>query len=281
MPQDLPELEKTALSIRQSIIKMLLEAGSGHTAGPLGMADVFTALYFSVMRHQPRDSDWEDRDRLILSNGHICPVLYATLAESGYFPKKELLTLRKLGSRLQGHPHRGSVPGVENSSGPLGQGLSQAAGLAYALQMDGKRSRVFCVMGDGEQQEGQNWEAYWFAGAKRLHNLTVLIDRNNIQIDGYTEDVMPLQPFEHKLEAFRWNVLDIDGHNLQTIINALHQAQATQEQPTAIICNTIPGKGVDFMEDLPDWHGKPPNVTQAKDALQDLRTLSGRLENES
>lgn len=276
-PRSLKDLTEAAYRIRESIITMLLEAGSGHSAGALGMADVFTALYGAILNHDPSNPDWSDRDRVVLSNGHICPVLYATLAEFGYFPREELRTLRKLDSRLQGHPHFGSLPGVENTSGPLGQGLSQAAGLALALQLDDKRRRVFCILSDGEQQEGQTWEAYLFAGNRRLDNLTVLIDRNNIQIDGETEDIMPLQPFKHKLEAFRWNVLDIDGHNIEAVIDACNQADATQEQPTAIICNTIPGKGVDFMENEYKWHGKPPNQEEAKDAIEHLRSLGGKI----
>ena len=271
------EISYLATIIRKSIIKMLLEAGSGHTAGALGMADVFAALYFSVLKHNPKKPKWEDRDRLILSNGHTCPVLYATLAEAGYFPKSELKTLRKIGSKLQGHPHLNLNLGIENTSGPLGQGFSQAIGMALSFKLDDKSNRVYCVMGDGEQQEGQNWEAYMYAGSKRINNLTVLIDRNNIQIDGYTEDIMPLQPFKHKLETFRWNVLDIDGHNIEAVIDACNQAQATQEQPTAIICNTIPGKDVDFMENLPKWHGKPPNKKEAKTALNELKSLKGKI----
>jgi transketolase len=275
--QSLAELAQTALAIRKSIVSMLVTAGSGHSAGPLGMADVFTALYFNVLRHDPHHPDWEDRDRVILSNGHICPVLYATLAEAGYFPKEELASLRQINSKLQGHPQLGSLPGIENTSGPLGQGLSQAAGLATAFKMDNKRNRVYCLLSDGEHQEGQTWEAYLFAGARRLNNLTVLIDRNNIQIDGYTEDILPLQPFKTKLEAYRWNVLDIDGHNIEAIIDALNQAKATQEQPTVIICNTIPGKGVEFMEDNFEWHGKPPSAVEGETALRELRSLKGQI----
>ncbi len=276
-PPTITELENTARHIRELIIDSLLKAGTGHTAGAMGMADVFTALYFAVMDHDPDNPTWDGRDYFILSNGHICPVLYATLATAGYFPEKKLDTLRKINSDLQGHPHKHTELGIENTSGPLGQGLSQAAGIATALKMDGKRNRVYCAMGDGEQQEGQNWEAYWYAGANRLNNLTVLIDRNNIQIEGNTEDVMPLHPFEEKLEAFNWEVIDINAHDMHDIISACEQARATQEQPTAIICNTIPGKGVEFMEDLPEWHGKPPNAAQAQEALEELRTLKGKI----
>lgn len=274
---NLQELSELSYEIRESIITMLLAAGSGHSAGALGMADVYTALYFHLLNHDPTNPTWEDRDYCIVSNGHTCPVLYATLAKAGYFPEDELQTLRQLGSRLQGHPHRGSLPGIENTSGPLGQGLSQAAGLALGVKMDDKNNRVYCIMSDGEQQEGQNWEAYQFAGAHRLHNLTVLIDRNNIQIDGETEDIMPLQPFKTKIEAFRWNVMDVDGHNIEQIIDACKQAAATQEAPTAIICNTIPGKGVDFMENEYEWHGKPPTKDEAATAIEHLRSLGGNI----
>ena len=262
-----------ATSIRESIVEMLLEAGSGHPAGALGMTDVFVALYFSILKHDPKNPSWEERDRVILSNGHICPALYATLAEAGYFPKSELKTLRKIDSKLQGHPHYNSIPGIENTSGPLGQGLSQAIGIATAFKLDKKTNKVYCLMSDGEQQEGQNWEAYMYAGNNKLNNLIVLIDRNNIQISGYTKDVMSLQPLKNKLTAFNWNVLDIDGHSFEDIITACHKAQETQEQPTVIICNTIPGKGVSFMENLPEWHGKPPSDKEAKIAINELEQL--------
>src|ERR1043165_9156396 len=216
----LNELKYKANDIREDIIEMLLAAGSGHSAGPLDMADVFTALYFDVLKHDPQNPTWDGRDYLVLSAGHICPVLYATLAEAGYFPKEELLTLRKLGTRLHGHPNRLDLPGIETSSGPLAQGTSQATGLAYAFKMDHKKNHVYLIMSDGEQQEGQTWEAVMFAGKNKLHNLTGIIDRNNIQIDGYTEDVMPLENLREKYEAFNWHVLEVDGHNLQEIIDA-------------------------------------------------------------
>ncbi len=257
---------------------MLLKAGSGHSAGPLGMADVFTALYFAVLKHRPNQPDWEGRDRVILSNGHICPVLYATLAEAGYIPKKEVMTLRQFGSRLQGHPQLGSPPGVENTSGPLGQGLSQAAGLALGLRMDSKPNRVYCLLSDAEQQEGQTWESYMFAAKNRLTNLTALIDRNNIQIGGHTEDVMPIHSLQAKIESFGWKVLEVDGHNIEAVIDVLHQAHAIHDQPTAIICNTIPGKGVSFMENNYNWHGKPPKGQEAEEALRQLRSLKGQID---
>ena len=272
------EISKHAITIRENLIKMLFEAGSGHPAGALGMADVLAVLYFEILKHDPSNPTWDERDRVVLSNGHICPGFYAALAEAGYFPKSELPTLRKINSQLQGHPHYDLKIGIENTSGPLGQGLSQAIGMAIAFKLDQKPNRVYCLMSDGEQQEGQNWEAFMYAGDRRLNNLTVLIDRNNIQISGFTEDIMPLQPFKHKLEAFRWNVLDIDGHNIDSIIDACHQAQSTQEQPTVIICNTIPGKDVDFMENLPEWHGKPPNKKQAAEAIDELEELEEKNE---
>ncbi len=274
------QLELKANAIRQDIIKMLLEAGSGHSAGPLGMADVFTAFYFHILNHKPADPFWPQRDRLILSNGHICPVRYATMAHSGYFPREELLTLRKLGSRLQGHPERLRLPGVETTSGPLGSGLSQASGYAYAARIDERKFRVYCFCSDGEHEAGNHWEAVMFAGKNKLTNLTAVVDRNNIQIDGYTEDIMPLEPLVEKYKAFNWHVLEIDGHNMREIVAAVDQAKAIHDRPTVIIAHTIPGKGVEFMENLPEWHGKPPNVGEAIEALAELRTLAGRIQSE-
>jgi len=275
------ELQKKANDIRKDIIKMLVAAGSGHSAGPLGMADVFTALYFAILNHDPKNPFWEDRDRLILSNGHICPVRYATMAHAGYFPISELKTLRHLGTRLQGHPERLRLPGVETTSGPLGSGLAQASGYAYAARMDGKRFRVFCICSDGEHDEGNHWEAVFFAGKYNLSNLTLIVDRNNIQIDGYTEEVMPLEPLVDKYRAFNWTVIEVDGHNIEQIIDAVEQARAVYENPTAIIAHTIPGKGVSFMENLPEWHGKPPTAEEAKIALRELRTLGGKIKSEN
>jgi transketolase len=276
----LPELEQLANQIRQDIIKMLIHAGSGHSAGSLGMADVFTALYFHILRHDPHHPDWPERDRLVLSNGHICPVLYATLAHAGYFHPSELMTLRKLGSRLQGHPSRLDLPGIENSSGPLGQGISQAVGMALAAKMDRKSHQIYCVMSDGEQQEGQVWEAVMFAGKQKLHNLAAIIDRNNIQTDGFTEDVMPLESLRQKYESFNWHVLEIDGHNLQAIIDACHEAKSIFEKPVCIIAHTIPGKGVDFMEWKSEWHSKVPSNEEGKIALKELRSLQGKLQDD-
>lgn len=277
------ELELKANEIRQSIISMLLEAGSGHTAGPLGMADVFTAIYFNTLRHDPHNPTWPERDRVVLSNGHICPVLYATMAHSGYFPVEELLTLRKFGSRLQGHPHREFLPYLENSSGPLGSGLSQAVGMAIADRMDNGPATprtIYCLLGDGELDEGNNWEAMMLAGKEKLHNLLAIVDRNNIQIDGYTEDVMPLGSLMAKWEAFNWHVQEIDGNNMQAVIDAIHQAKAVFERPSVIIARTIPGKGVKEFERKFEWHGKAPNKDEAKVALDELRTLGGKIKSE-
>jgi transketolase len=274
------DLEKKANQIRKDIIKMLLTAGSGHSAGPLGLADIFTALYFKILNHDPKKPDWEDRDRLFLSCGHNAPALYVTLAHAGYFPVSELKTLRKLGSKLQGHPEREKLAGVESTSGPLGSGLAQAAGYAYASRMDDRRFRIYCITSDGEHDEGNHWEAVMFAGKNNLSNLTVFVDRNNIQIDGFTEDVMPLEPLEAKYRAFSWHVLHIDGHNIEEIIDAAHHARAVYEDPTVIIAHTIPGKGVSFMENMPEWHGKPPTKEEAKKALHELRTLGGKIKGE-
>jgi transketolase len=278
--QEIKELELQANTIRESIIEMLMEAQSGHTAGPLGMADVFTALYFHSLKHDPHNPFWEERDRFVLSNGHICPVLYATMAHRGYFPVHELLTLRKIGSRLQGHPHREWLPMLETSSGPLGSGLSQALGMALSDKIDKGESWdkfIYCSLGDGELDEGQNWEAIMLAGKEKVGNLIAIVDRNNIQIDGFTEDVMPLEPLNKKWESFNWHVQEIDGHNFPEIIGAIDRAKAVQNQPSVIIARTIPGKGVPMFERKPEWHGKPPSKEEGKNALEILRTLGGRI----
>jgi len=264
------ELELIANKIRQDVIKSLAEAGSGHSAGPLGMADVFTALYFNIMRHEPDNPDWSQRDYFVLSNGHICPGLYATLANAGYFPVEELITLRKLGTRLQGHPHRLALPGLETSSGPLGSGLSQASGIAYGLKMDGKPNHVFCMISDGEHNEGNTWEAVMFAAKNKLDNLIAILDRNYIQIDGNTEDVMPMDPTREKYVAFNWQVMEMDGNNMKQIMAALRKAKRLKGKPVVIIAKNIPGKGVSFMENDYEWHGKPPTREQAKIALAEL-----------
>jgi len=265
------KLKLIANDIRQDIIKMLVEAGSGHSAGPLGMTDVFTALYFNVLNHNPKKPNWEGRDIFVLSNGHICPGRYAAMAHAGYFPKKELMTLRKLGTRLQGHPHRTSIAGLETTSGPLGSGMSQACGIALALKMDGKKNRVYCMMGDGELNEGQNWEAFMFAPNKKLNNITGIVDRNNIQIDGHTENIMPLEPLKEKFESFGWYVLEVDANNIQQVVDALEASKKIYEKPTMIIAHNIPGKGVSYMENDPAWHGKPPTKEQGKVALKELQ----------
>lgn len=275
------ELEAIALDIRKDIIRALEEAGSGHSAGPLGLADIFTALYFDILKHDPKNPDWDQRDILLLSNGHCVPVRYVTMAHAGYFEKKELMTLRKLGSRLQGHPERTKLPGMENTSGPLGSGLSQAAGMALAMRMNKDLHRwVYVVLGDGELNEGNIWEAAMLAGKYKLNNVIGIIDRNNIQIDGPTEVVMPLEDLRGKWEAFGWHVLEIDGHNIEEIIDACALARAIVEKPVMIIARTIPGKGVGFMEYDFHWHGNPPNHEQAKIALHDLRTLKGKIRGE-
>lgn len=278
--QQIKDLEWRANEVRKSIIEMLLEAGSGHTAGPLGMADIFTAFYFHILNHKPKDPEWEDRDRLILSNGHIVPVRYATMAHAGYFPLEELKTLRKFGSRLQGHPEREKLPGVETTSGPLGSGLGQAAGIAYGARMDKKKFRVYCCMSDGELDAGNIWESAMFAAKNKLSNLTAVIDRNNIQINGYTEDVMPLDSLRDKFEAFNWHVLEINGHDMEEIIDAVEQAKAIYEKPTVIIAHTIPGKGIKEIEFDYNWHGKPPSKEEAAKFLAELRTLGGKIQSE-
>ncbi|TSA44461.1 prepilin-type N-terminal cleavage/methylation domain-containing protein [bacterium] len=286
-------LQMQAEKIRETIITSLVAAGSGHTAGPLDMADIFTAFYFHILNHDPKQPEWEERDRLILSNGHICPVLYATLAHSGYFPVEECLTLRKFGSRLQGHPERTRLPGLETTSGPLGSGLSQASGVAYALRMDemsdlrgptsdvgprrsdmgegGGKRRVYCLMSDGEQEEGNTWEAAMFAGKNKLSNLTAVMDRNNIQIDGNTEDVMPLEPLADKYRAFNWHVLEVNGHDIPAFIAAVEEAKAIYEKPTLIIAHTISGKGVPEIEGDYHWHGKPPTALEGKRFLEQIQ----------
>ncbi|MBI3638360.1 transketolase [Candidatus Wolfebacteria bacterium] len=273
-------MEEMANVIRRDIIEMLVEAGSGHSAGSLGMADIFTAFYFHILNHNPKKPDWPERDKLVLSNGHICPVLYATLAHAGYFKIDELKTLRKLGSRLQGHPKRKLLPGIENTSGPLGEGLSQAIGMALAARLDRKKHRIYCLMSDGEHNAGNTWEGIMLAAKYRLNNLTAVIDRNNIQIDGFTEDVMPLESLRDKYESFNWHVLEVDGHDIREFVAAINEAKAVYEKPTAIIAHTIPGKGVSFMEQDYLWHGIPPDKIQASLALKELRTLGGKIRSE-
>jgi len=287
--EKIKKLEKTANDIRVSLIESLIEAGSGHTAGPLAMADIFTVLYFHTLKHNPKKPDWEERDRVVLSNGHICPVLYSTLAHAGYFPVKELKTLRKFGSKLQGHPHRDFLPALETSSGPLGSGLSQAVGMALADKLyHGLTSqrRIYTLLSDGELEAGQTWEAAMLGGKEKLSNLVAVVDRNNIQIEGYTEDVMPLEPLSDKWRAWNWHVIEIDGHNIEEIVDSFEQAKAVYEKPTVIIAHTIAGKGVPEFERDYRWHGSPPGkgpddkVSKEKQgdvALKELRTLGGKI----
>ena len=276
------QIAQKANEIRKSIVKMLEHAGSGHSAGPLGLADILAALYFGAMNHDPKQPEKEDRDIFFLSNGHCAPVQYAAMAEAGYFPKQELMTLRKWGSRLQGHPERTKLPGLENTSGPLGCGIGQGAGYAYSLQYleHNPRRWVYVVTGDGELNEGNIWESVMFAGKYKLSQLIVFVDRNNIQIDGPTEEVMPLENLRDKWESFGWHVQEIDGHNIESILDAVGMAKAIENRPSVIIAHTIPGKNVEFMEYDYKWHGVPPNKEQAKQVLYELRTLGGRIKTE-
>jgi transketolase len=265
------ELVRLAREVRRDVIKMIAVSGSGHPGGSLGATDILVALYFHLMTHDPEKPDWPERDRFILSNGHICPALYSVMARCGYFSPEKLKTLRKLGSPLQGHPERQRLPGIETTSGPLGCGLAQAAGMAYAARMDGARFRIFCLTSDGEHQEGNHWEAVAFAGKNNLSNLTLLVDRNNIQTDDFVENVMPVEPLVEKYKAFNWHVIDIGGHNFQAIIDAVGEAKSVSENPTVIICHTIAGKGVSFMENKFEWHAKVPNEEEVKVALTELK----------
>ena len=274
-------LENKAKEIRRSIIESLIEAKSGHTAGPLDMADIFTYLYFHALKHEPKNPDWQYRDRVILSNGHICPVLYATMAHAGYFPVEKLKTLRKFGSMLQGHPHREWLKGLETSSGPLGSGLSQAVGMALADRIDNGNSsgrQFYCLMSDGELNAGNSWEGAMLAGKEKLQNLTAIIDRNNIQIDGFTEDIMPLNPLIDKWRSWNWHVQEVDGHNFRDIDRAIGEAHAVHDRPSVIIAYTIPSKGIPEFERKFEWHGKPPGTPEEiETALKAVRTLGGRV----
>lgn len=279
-PEQEHNLRITSTEIQMLIIEMLAEAGSGHPGGSLGMSDIFTCMYFHILNKNPQEPLWPDRDRLVLSNGHICPVLYACLAKAGYFPMDWLQTLRKINSHLQGHPHRGAAPGIENTSGPLGEGLSQAIGMAAAAKMDKKGWRVYCMTSDGEHQEGNTWEAIMMAPKYELDNLTVVIDRNMIQIDGVTEKVMPLEVLRLKYESFNWNVFEVDGHDMNAFVDAMKKAEEVKGRPTCIIAHTIPGKNVSFMENDYQWHGKAPNKEEAAKALGELQRLLDTLKNE-
>ena len=278
--QKLKDLKLKANKARQLVIETLLEAGSGHSAGPLGMADIFTTMYFHILNQDPKNPDWPDRDRLILSNGHICPIRYVSMAQAGYFPIEELKTLRKINSRLQGHPHRTALPGVETTSGPLGEGLSQAIGIALAAKLDKKNYYTYVLTSDGEHEEGNTWEAAMFAGKMKLTNLIQIIDYNNIQIDGKVEDVMPLEPIKEKYESFNWHVIEIDGNDIKAVVTAIRKAHTIKDKPVFILARTVPGKGVSFMENNYKWHGKPPNKEEAAKALQELKAEEEKLENE-
>ncbi|MBU2100640.1 transketolase [Candidatus Micrarchaeota archaeon] len=277
---EIKELKLKANDIRKDVIEMLAEAKSGHSAGSLGMADIFSVLYFNVLNHDPKNTKWKERDRLILSHGHVCPVRYAAMAEAGFFPLKELKTLRKLGSRLQGHPHNLDLPGIENTAGPLGQGISVATGIALAAKMDKKDIKVYCLMGDGEINEGQPWEAFMFGAKNKLDNLIVLIDRNFIQIDGNTEEIMPLDPLNKKFEAFNFHVIELNGNDVKELLEGFEKAKRVQGKPVVIIANTVPGKGVSFMEGKSEWHGKAPNKEEAVKALEELNEIEKKIKEE-
>ncbi len=264
------ELKKIANDIRKKIIEMLSEAKSGHTAGSLGMADIFTLLYFYALKHDPKNPTWERRDRVILSNGHICPVLYASMAKSGYFPEEEIMTLRKLGSRLQGHPHREFMPWLETSSGPLGSGLSQAVGMAITDKIYDGDKTFYTLLSDGELNEGNTWEAILLATKYKLNNLIIIVDRNHIQIGGNTEKVLPLEDLKDKFKAFNCFTTEIDGHNFREINNAIYQAKNNKVGVSVIIAKTIPGKGIKSWENNYEWHGKAPTKEEAELAIEEL-----------
>ncbi|MBV9440850.1 MAG: transketolase [Candidatus Eremiobacteraeota bacterium] len=276
-PQRLDELRAHANDIRQGIIRSLAAAGSGHSAGSLDMADVFAALYFHLLRHDPQNPDWPDRDRLLLSCGHIAPVRYSAMAYAGYFPIDELQTLRHFRTRLQGHPERVSLPGLETTSGPLGEGLAQGTGMALAAKLDAKDWRVYVVTSDAEHQCGLHWEAMMTAAKFKLDNLTCVIDRNFIQIDGSTEDVMPLEPLADKYRAFNWEVFECDGNDVGAVVDTIERAKDVRGKPQVVIAHTVPGKGVSYMEGDYLWHGKPPKRDEAEEALRELTAARERI----
>jgi len=272
------ELSLMANSMRADVVRMLVPAESGHTAGPLGMADVFSILFFHEMNYNASQPKWEGRDRFVLSNGHICPILYSAMARAGFFPLEELSTLRKLGSRLQGHPSMHKLPGIENSSGPLGEGLAIACGMALAGKLDKTEWRVYCAMSDGEHQEGSTWEAVMLAAKYKLDNLVAICDRNFIQIDGNTEEIMPLSDMAEKYRAFGWHAITVDGHDYAAVMHALREARAMKGKPTMIIAKTVPGKGVSFAENNFKWHGVTPKPDEGKRALAELEAERKKLE---
>ena len=264
------ELQKKANLLRYHVVEMTTAAGSGHPGGSLSAADLIATLYFKVMNHDPKNPGWDGRDRFVLSKGHVAPVLYSALAECGYFPVEDLTSLRRMGSKLQGHPVRGKVPGVEMSTGSLGQGLSMACGIALAGKLDGKDYWTYCLLGDGEMQSGQNWEAMMFAAQYKLNNLIAFVDRNRLQIEGDTETVISLEPLTDKWLSFGWNVFEIDGHNIDQILGAISEAK-NAEGPSVIIMNTIKGKGVSFMENNAGFHGRSCKPDEHEQAMKELK----------
>ena len=270
MDKEIEKLKKIALQVRKDILEMTTAAGSGHPGGSLSATDIMVALYFHKMKYNPKNPSWEDRDRFVLSKGHACPALYSCLARSGYFPITKLKTLRKLGSCLQGHPERDRCKGIEASTGPLGQGLSFANGIALAGKLDNKSYKVYVMMGDGECDEGNIWEAAMAAAHYRLDNLVAIVDHNGLQIDGPTREVMNIEPIDEKFKAFGWNVIEIDGHNFEEIIRALNEADNLKGKPTVIIADTIKGKGICYMENKVEWHGKSCTSDELKQCLKEL-----------
>ncbi len=271
------DLQLQANLIRQDLIQMLNVAGSGHTAGPLGLADVFTALYFNLLKHDPKHPQWEQRDRLILSPGHVCPIRYTTMAHAGYFPVRELLTFRKLGTRLHGHPSRQDLPGIELATASLGQGLGVAVGMALAAKLKKQKHKIFCITSDGEHDEGSTWEAINAAHKYKLNNLINIIDRNNIQISGFTHEIWPLEPLKEKYLSYGWKVFEINGHDFKQIISTVKKAEKVKNQPICIISYNTPGKGVSFFENDYHWHGKTPNEEETRKALKELRLQEQRI----
>lgn len=274
------ELELIANKLREHVIEMVARAGSGHQGGPLGLADIFSALYFHALNHDPKKPLWSERDPLLLSCGHVVPIRYAAMAEAGYMPVSELKTFRKLGSRLQGHPERIMFPALETTSGPLGEGLAQGAGMAYGYRMDNRPQHIFCVTSDGEHEAGLHWEAMMFAGKYQLDNLINIVDRNNIQIDGDTEDIMPLEPLRDKYEAFNWHVIEINGNDMTEILRAIDEAKTYRQKPICIIAHTTPGKGVSYMENDYHWHSQPFKGDQLETALKELKAHGKVLKDE-
>src|SRR6266851_552575 len=268
--KDLTELQAICLKIRRHIVEMITEAKSGHPGGSLSAVEIVTTLYWDVMRHDPARPDWPERDKILLGKGHACPVLYSAMAEAGYTPVDQLKTLRKMGSIYQGHPDRRFIPALEASTGSLGEGLSLGIGMALAAKLDQRPSRTYVILGDGESQEGQIWESAMFAGDKAVDNLVCIVDYNNIQLDGFVNDIMPLDPLPDKWRAFNWHVIDLDGHSIPALQAAFAEAAATKGKPTVIVAHTIKGKGVSFMENNPKFHGVAPTQEEMEKALVEL-----------